>query len=59
MLDFNLEDMQCYQYVKWRYNDMIERHYGEGTGLCGTEPKGCNRAACLAFEPNKEVLEVE
>lgn len=29
---------------------MIERHYGEGTGLCGSEPKGCNRAACLAFE---------
>ena len=51
--------MQCYQCTKWKYNDMIERRYGEGTGLCGTEPKGCNRAACLAFEPNKKVLRGE
>lgn len=43
---------ECYQCVKWEYNDKIERKYGEGTGLCNAdrEPKGCNRRACVLFE---------
>lgn len=40
----------CYQCKHWKYNDWIEIKYGEGTGLCNDEPKGCNRQACLLFE---------
>lgn len=44
-----LDDKKCYQCATWEYDDKIEKTYGEGTGLCDGEPKGCDRAACLRF----------
>ena len=43
------EEYFCYQCENWKYDQFIEHKYGEGTGLCDGEPKGCNRAACLRF----------
>lgn len=54
-----VEDRQCYQCAKWKYNDMIEKKYGEGTGLCGTEPRGCNRTACVCFVSREDNVDVE
>lgn len=43
---------ECYQCTKWKYNEYIERKYGEGTGICeaSNQPKGCNHSGCLLFE---------
>ncbi len=40
---------RCGDCNKWIYTPAIEKRYGEGTGLCDGEPKGCDRAACLGF----------
>ena len=55
MKEFNLEDKYCYECETWQYDNFIERKYGEGTGLCHGEPKGCDRAACLCFVPKNDL----
>ena len=49
---------ECCKCKKWMYNKVIEKRYGEGTGVCTAdrEPKGCNRRGCILFE---EIIEEE
>ena len=43
---------ECCQCEKWKYDERIERKYGDGTGLCNIdkEPKGCDRKSCMLFK---------
>lgn len=51
--------MVCSKCANWKYSAYIEKIYGEGTGLCDNEPKGCDRQECLRFTPRDEVSDSE
>lgn len=54
MTDKLIENKRCFQCENWKYDEHIEKKYGEGTGLCDGVPKGCDRAACLRFKERRK-----